>query len=291
MTLGEALPLVFDEVSTEQSEGTFKSYKIHAKKALNYWGPDRELNAITRLDVQKWANLRRQECSAATVRHELAFLSRVFRTAMDRGAVIVPPTIRIRLPKINNKRERVLSIEEEQALSELLDAKKFSVIQFALQTGIRRLEQFKLRPQDVKLWSDGGVLKGMAHIKTSKTGLGRKTPLNPVAAEIAKSWLKLSQPYLFGPCRPDRYDVGQRYSLMLRTACEKLGIQDFRWHDLRHTCASRALQNGARMEQVQALLGHANITQTQRYCHWDEDHVWPAAMAVCAAHNRTQAPE
>jgi len=280
MNLRAAVDIVLKECQAESSTGTQKVYAIHSRKALAYWGEDRDLDGITRLQVQEWANWRRQQCAPATVRHELAFLSRVFRAAQDAGAVMVSPTCRIRLPKINNKRERILTHEEEAALAKVMPPQRFSLVLFALHTGIRRLEQFNLRPAHLKIWKEGGQLRGMARIETSKTGVGRNTPLNPVAANVAASWLKLGQPWVFGPQRPDRYDVGQRCSLWFRETCLELGIDDLRWHDLRHTCASRALQNGARMEQVQALLGHANITQTQRYCHWDEKHVWPAAMAL-----------
>lgn len=52
-----------------------------------------------------------------------------------------------------------------------------------------------------------------------------------------------------------------------RHACEKSGIEDFRFHDLRHTAASWMLQNGVPLDVVQQILGHAHISQTQKYAH------------------------
>ena len=278
-----AITKVLEEVGLENSVGTQKAYLSHSRKVLNYWGGQRELSTVTRLDVQAWANKRRQECSPATVRHELAFLSRIFRTALDHGWVMVSPTVRIRLPKINNQRTRTLSRAEEAALEKVLGPETFSIVLFALHTGLRRLELFSLRPSDVQLWEDSGNLVGMAHIRTSKTGKGRKVPLNPVAAHIVKAWLGVAQEWIFGPQRADRYDVGQRFSRDLRKACVSLGIKDLKAHDLRHSCATRSLVSGARLEQVQHLLGHANITQTQRYVHVTEEYVWPAVMALLKA--------
>lgn len=287
MTLGEAVALTLKQAADEQqSSGTLRSYTGHGKRILAFWGSEVDLGSITRLQVQEWVNVRRRECAAASVSHGIAFLSRVFRTAGDLGYILVPPTLKVRLPKINNRRQRVLSIDEEESLKKYMKPKHFSVVQFAIHTGLRRLELFRLVPADIRLWREDGVVVGMAHIRTSKTGVGRSTPLNPVAASIARDWLKMSFPYVFPPFSDKRYEVGQSYSAVLRRACKFLGINDLRWHDLRHTCASRALQNGAKLEQVQALLGHSNILQTQRYCHWGDDYVWPAAMAVCKSNNR-----
>lgn len=280
MNFGIAITKVLEEVGLENSTGTQKAYLSHSRKVLTYWGGQRRLDEVTRLDVQAWANQRRQECAPATVRHELAFLSRIFRTAMDHGWVLVSPTVRIRLPKINNQRTRVLSPQEEAALEKVLGSENFSIVLFLLHTGLRRLEVFSLEPSDVQLWEKDGNWVGMATVKTSKTGKGRKVPLNPVAATIAKAWMGIAQEFIFGPQRADRYDVGQRFSRDLRKACFELGIRNFKQHDLRHSCATRSLENGARLEQVQHLLGHANITQTQRYVHVTPEYIWPAVMAL-----------
>lgn len=281
MNFGIAIQKVLEEVAIENSIGTQKAYLSHSRKVLTYWGGQRKLSEVTRLDVQTWANWRRQQCSPATVRHELAFLSRVFRTAMDYGWTLVSPTVRIRLPKINNQRNRVLSSQEEAALEKTLGPRTFSIVLFLLHTGLRRLEVFSLKPSDVRLWqNEDGNWIGMSHVRKSKTGKGRKVPLNPVAALIAKAWLNIAQEFIFGPQRADRYDVGQRFSRELRKACAELGILNLKQHDLRHSCATRSLENGAKLEQVQHLLGHANITQTQRYVHVTEDYVWPAVMAL-----------
>jgi hypothetical protein len=64
--------------------------------------------------------------------------------------------------------------------------------------------------------------------------------------------------------------TGKPFTLVRRsflTACKKAGIQGLRFHDLRHTFATRLIQRGVDIETVRALLGHCSIVLTQRYTH------------------------
>ena len=57
-----------------------------------------------------------------------------------------------------------------------------------------------------------------------------------------------------------------------RTALKRAGLDDFRWHDLRHSCASLLVQNGANLSEVAALLGHKDIRMSHRYSHLGGAH-------------------
>ena len=127
-----------------------------------------------------------------------------------------------------------------------------------------------------------GQRVGLAQILDSKTGVGRLAPLNPVAAKIAEQWISGAPgEYVFCCGRSDRLGAGNRNSAYFRDKCKKIGLQNLRWHDLRHTAATRAADNGATTEEVQQLLGHSSIIMTERYIKRSKSGLWAAALAIC----------
>ncbi len=82
--------------------------------------------------------------------------------------------------------------------------------------------------------------------------------------------------YVFSNQRGESYSMDNRggsVQTAFRTALRKARIKDFRFHDLRHTAATRLAEAGATPIAVQHLLGHADLKTTQRYFHVTEDHM------------------
>lgn len=292
MTLQQSVDLLLIQVQREQSKTSQHTYRWHARNATQRWGADTPLAEITRYQVQTWASGRKSEVKPATLRHEISFLSRCYRIAFEHGFRLENPTDNLRLPRINNWRKRVLSVEEQAQFRSIMTPAQYSMIEFAIQTGMRRSEQWHLRTENVKIWQVGeqkdprtGVLvpiaNGMADILDSKNGLGRSVPLNHIAAACATLWRRRGTEFLFGPDNPDRFAAANWYAERVwRPAMRRLKIEDLHWHDLRHTFATRSLRGGARPEQISKVLGHSNLGITERYMHWDKDMLWPAVMAA-----------
>jgi integrase len=291
MTFTEAIDLVLVETERENSVTSQHVWRWHAKNTREWWG-GRKLADVTRREVQAWAHGRRHDVSPATLACELSFFRRVYRVAWDAGQDVVCPAQGIRMPRVNNKRERVLSLEEEESLNGHLARRDMSLVAFAINSGIRRLEQFRLRPKDCQFTDrdfDGTTYRiGLAHITDSKTGIGRMSPLNPIAASIASTWIEHGKAtgetefVFWSEKKSPRHLVANQSYQMLHSAAIKLGIPDLRWHDLRHTAATRAAEAGATPREIQKLLGHASVTQTERYINSRGDGpMWKAAMAIC----------
>lgn len=291
MNVSDAVNLVLAECQAQQSETSQHTYRWLGRNLKARWG-DLSLDALLRKDVQGWANIRRHEVKPATLRIEISFLNRAYQTAIAHGWEGGIPTANLKLPRIDNHRERILEACEEPILARELGRREFSLCLFAIHTGLRRLEQFRLRIDEVKIWEverrpvPGGlevVRNGMAKVRTSKTGKSRQCPLNQVAAAIAHRWIQEGGPHLFLPKRTGkRWLLAKDFSDKIFTpAVKRAGLENFTWHSLRHTCATRALLAGATLHEVSRLLGHSSITQTERYVHWLEEHLWPAAHALC----------
>ena len=74
-------------------------------------------------------------------------------------------------------------------------------------------------------------------------------------------------------------------------AVAKAEINDFRFHDLRHTFGSRLIQMGIDFYRVKELMGHKSIKMTERYAHHDPKSLKPAAVALENYHNSTTVDE
>src|SRR5690606_30738072 len=67
--------------------------------------------------------------------------------------------------------------------------------------------------------------------------------------------------------------LGDRAYRLLKIACDALGIEDFRWHDLRHEACSRLAERGWSIAQIQQISGHKTLEQLKRYIHLNTDAI------------------
>jgi integrase len=138
-------------------------------------------------------------------------------------------------------------------------------VKIAIHTGMRRGEIFSLKWEQIR--------NGLIYLTETKSGKARQIPINNRAALVFRDLRQRNQlksPYVF--CGTD----GKRLLGHLRsfkTACGKVGLEDFRFHDLRHTFASQLVMRGASLKAVQELLGHADLKMTMRYAHLSHEHL------------------
>ena len=130
------------------------------------------------------------------------------------------------------------------------------LITLALHTGMRKGELLGLEWQRVDFENGLIYLEGQ-HTKSNKR---RSIPINqPARAALTSRRAVGTGPLVFGGVK----DVKRSFT----HACQMAGIEDFRFHDLRHTFASWLMQAGAALVEVRDLLGHASIEMTERYAH------------------------
>ena len=105
---------------------------------------------------------------------------------------------------------------------------------------------------------------------------GGKMRYVPMASELAEELRRfpviLGEDRIFPP-EPGAKRERQRVDKSFETVLEIAGIEDFRFHDLRHTFASWYMMNGGDLYELAKLLGHANIKMTERYAKLAKQHI------------------
>lgn len=182
----------------------------------------------------------------------------------------VPP---IRMRKIDNRRIRWLTFQESQRLLKELPSHLKDMATFALTTGLRESNITGLQWKDVDL----NQCHALIHPEQSKTKKAIPVPLNKQAIKIIKEQFGKHPTHVF----TYKYNpVTRCNNHAWRKALDRAGIENFRWHDLRHTWASWHVQNGTSLHELQQLGGWANYEMVLRYAHLSSQHLQKAAERV-----------
>jgi len=218
-----------------------------------------ELKEISPLLIQKYRTKRLNAgVKYSTTNRELALLKVMFSKAIDWGYAKMNPVKKVKFfSEKDTQKERILSKEEETRLLKTSSEDLKPIILTALHTGMRRKEILNLRWKDVEL--DKRQLKAL----NTKGGKNRIIPINDV---LLGQLIKLKKMY-----GKKEFVFPIRQFRGIRTAFEKArkkaAIDDLRFHDLRHTFATRLVENGVDLITVKELLGHHSVIVTQRYTH------------------------
>lgn len=214
---------------------------------------------------------RKTKRSPSTAMRYMAVLSHAYTVAVQEwGWVDDSPMRKVRKPKEARGRVRFLNDKERGAL---LDACResespllYPIVVLALSTGMRHGEIIGLTWNDIHL-SDGYLV-----LHETKNGERRRVPLAGHAlAEIKKlnKVRRIDTPYVFPHARHKKpVDIRTPWE----KAVEAAKIKDFRFHDLRHCCASYLAMNGASLSEIAEVLGHKTLAMVKRYAHLSEAH-------------------
>ncbi len=211
--------------------------------------------------------------SGATVNRYLATLSHLFSVAQREWRLVDRnPVKEVSRKKEGKGRIRYLVDEEREALLEACEASEWqplkALVQLAISTGARRGELLNLT------WDRVDLKKGRATVLETKNGEPRVLPLVGKALEALRE-LKLKgsahSPYVF-PHPNGRPEPLYWFDSYWLEALKVAGIAGFRFHDLRHTCASYLAQRGASTLEIADVLGHKSLAMVRRYSHLAVDH-------------------
>lgn len=169
---------------------------------------------------------------------------------------------RVRLLKESPSRERFITAEEEKKLFAQLTGRRDhirSVVTIALNTGMRRGEILGLQ------WEHVNFLARTVFIAKSKTGRTRTIPMNVIVFKELTALKQDAGPQDF-VFRNSRTGVNiDSIKTGWRNACEEAGLVNLRFHDTRHTFATRLRANGVHEWDIRDLLGHTSVRMTSVY--------------------------
>lgn len=278
ITLDQACGLYAEHAIDKPGWDTTK-YMLAAMLAL---GKGRLLSEITQRDLQVYRAKRRNGRSNATINRELNTIRAVWNRARKaRFDVGEMPDWGDLFLKVEATVDRELSADEESALFASIAEDARDVVQFALVSGWRKSEVIGLR------WSDLDLAHATAKTRIKGGDMVRR-PLTPALVALVANQPKVG-PFVFTyVCLKSRGKrrAGQRYpytetALRLRFDKAKAAaeVAGFRFHDLRHTAASRMLRATGNLASVGKALAHRNLKTTQRYAHVRDDDVRAAIDA------------
>lgn len=214
------------------------------------------LAGVRRIDVQRYITTRMSAVSSHSVQKELNVLKHLLRLAVEWEFIPINPAQGIKSPKVPAGRVRYLQPGELRTVLIACPAWLKPIVGMAVSTGMRRSEILGLR------WLDVDCTNGRVMLPQTKNGEGRVVYLNALAlASLAERPMGSPTEHVFGVSTPERVSVA-----FART-CKKIGVADFRFHDLRHTAASWLRMQGADIHTVAQLLGHKDLRMAARYQH------------------------
>ena len=283
---------------------------------------ERKLDEITPWLVEKWRTARlKSGAKATTVNRDLDDLKSSISKATLWGFLDAHPLDSIKRSKVDTRpTARFLNEDEDRRLRSALDAREERIrrergsankwrrergypllpdlrarafadhlkpmVILSLHTGLRRGELFGLTWEDVDLDHGRITIRGAS----AKSGRTRHVPFNAEALMAISHWGEQASDLvelLFpGAGGKQLTNVQKSWKSVLKAA----DINGFRWHDLRHTFASRLVMAGVDLNTVRELLGHSDYAMTLRYAHLAPEHKAAAVARLVQGQSESSIP-
>ena len=239
---------------------------------IGYDFTDKAVNTITENDIINFFNLLKKDrnIKQATINRYRSLLNHIFNTAMKDKVVNYNPVKYIKRYKEKN-RDRALNSNEIKALLETCRQSRneelYYIVLVALYTGMRYSNIVNMKKSNIK----GNVYQ----LDGNETKSG-KSQLIYLHQDLLNELNKHMQDF-----NRDNIFITKRVKRSFKTACNKAGIENFRFHDLRRTFATTLLYKDVNIKTIQNMLGHSSIMMTERYLANDSKKELDAINKLC----------
>ena len=264
MRLGDLLLRYCLEVSPSHKGHIPEKYRL--EKIAASWIGDLDIRYLNKQQFIKYRDDRLINVKGGTVVAELRLIKRVIQIAIRQWGIGIPynPLNDLQFPKGSTSRNRrLLPGELEKLLIHASSQKNpliAPIIEFAIETAMRRSEILNLQWRDIDLQS------GFAFLYNTKNRDDRRVPLTKYCRTVLQR-LPNSNPFVFpisATC----------IHLAWNRAKKKSDITDLRFHDLRHEGISRFFEMGLSVPEVALISGHKDVRQLFRYTHLNPENIY-----------------
>ncbi len=267
-TLAEAVDRYLEEELSDLSPGERRNRSTY----LRWWRRrlrDLSLASVTPAVIAEERARLLRRVSGPTSNRYLAALSALLARAEKEWLWIERnPVSKVRRRAEHRGRVRFLSEEERSGLLEACkaakDARIYPLVLFALTTGARQGELLGLR------WADVDLADSSATLHNTKNGDRRAISFPGPAGNLLRDMAKTPHLSGFVFANPEGKPTFPRKPWL--AAVQQAGLENFRFHDLRHTAASYLAMSGATLPELAAFLGHRTLAMVQRYAHLTDSH-------------------
>ncbi|EHK7994753.1 site-specific integrase [Salmonella enterica subsp. enterica serovar Taksony] len=223
--------------------------------------------------------------TTSTKAKHLALMKAILRTA-ERDWKWLEKAPVIKIPSVRNKRVRWLEKEEAKRLIDECPEPLKSVVKFALATGLRKSNIMNLE------WQQIDMQRRVAWVnpEDSKSNRAIGVALNDTACKVLRDQIGKHHKWVFvhttaakradGTSTPAVRKMRIDSKTSWLSACRRAGIEDFRFHDLRHTWASWLIQSGVPLSVLQEMGGWESIEMVRRYAHLAPNHLTEHARKI-----------
>ena len=245
------------------------------------------LDEVAQEDVALWLKSKVEDGYAkASVNFMHVVFGHMYKLARQWGVPgsAINPLAGIKHFEANNARDRYLTADEIKALRLAIEESENTQLRYLipllLLTGVRKTELMNAQ------WKDIDLENRRWRVPMTKSGKARHVPLSADAIAILKTVPRWEGcPYVLP--NPRSKKPFSCFFLAWHNARKKVGLDDVRLHDLRHTAASNMVNAGQSLYVVGQVLGHTKPTTTQRYAHLSQEALLAAVDAGAKAMGTT----
>lgn len=264
ITFDDAAVLYITEFLPSKSLATVASYQ-QSLRVLTAEFSGQYLDQIDRRAIAAFEAKQAKRISASKLKHYRAALSGVFKIARRHELTDKNPCRDLDAIKVDNARYRYLKPAEWKALRAALPEPHRSICDMSVLRGMRCGEVLNLQ------WQHIDFARDEISLYRTKNGLPRVLPLEDARDTLARLGPRPSG-LIFQTPRGLSLSVTE-VTRKVNAVARAIGIDDFTFHDLRHTFASWYVQDGGDLYRLQLLLGHKTPAMTQRYAHLSVEHL------------------